>query len=146
MLGYSKYFDQPFDAKPAKIGLTVFGVATSLQMLLTTRSTCMAQYDIKDTWTGNYGIAEASEKFLAHPMVAATIDNTPDGAVPEIFRTLSLLFPLNSFRANLNSHYYYFFAGLTAGGWMGNVITVSDVWFSLGLITPEDPWDRYNNE
>ena len=85
----------------------------------------------------------ASHGFWTHPVVGE--DKTPVDALLDVAGVVSLLMSLNSTRSNLNTHYYYFFAGASFGSFCGNLITSTDKWFSLGIITPENPWDRYNN-
>ena len=43
----------------------------------------------------------------------------------------------------LNSEYYYFYAGKSMGNFLGASFTAADQYLELGIITPEDPWDRY---
>lgn len=57
---------------------------------------------------------------------------------------IGILLGIRSVLSNLDSHYYYYFLGSAIGGLTGHVLTVADRWFSLGIITPEDPWDRFN--
>ena len=45
---------------------------------------------------------------------------------------------------NLNSHYYYFYSGLAIGGFFGSAFTLADSQLDLGIIVPEDTWERYN--
>ena len=46
---------------------------------------------------------------------------------------------------NINSGYYFFFAGSALGSLIGNLITGLDQWLSLGLIPERKPWLVYKN-
>ena len=48
--------------------------------------------------------------------------------------------------SNYNTEYYYFFAGQAAGSFIGNSVMSFDKWFSLGIVTPENTWDRYMDD
>mmetsp|Transcript_20147 Transcript_20147/g.24854 ORF Transcript_20147/g.24854 Transcript_20147/m.24854 type:complete len:94 (-) Transcript_20147:60-341(-) len=76
---------------------------------------------------------------LSHPIVSAEDLN----GFGEVLTVLQLLFSLFYIRKNINSHFYYWHTARAAGAFLGNVFTASDRWFDLGIITPQDPWDRF---
>ena len=146
---FSKYWDKPYE-------LTVGGAVGSLVELsflsfasLVTYDTCNAQYeeisDGSNNWLLNFQSEDTAEKAgyttaWAHPMVS----EEPTGDIATFAHALVVVLNLNGAIGNFNSHYYYFFTGLALGGFFGQAFTFADSQLELGIITPENPWERYN--
>ena len=145
LVGYAKRFDKPFEFTPnTLIGLMIQASFTGFGALGTMR-VCTAQWDAIQTsnspWPDNFKPAEASyAEYLGQPRVSAE----PTGTVSDVLSVVSIVTSLLRIRSNLDSHYYYFFAGAAIGSAFGSTLTFADKKLDLGIITPEDPWDRYN--
>ena len=66
-----------------------------------------------------------------------------DGVVSDTLTAISLVLNFNSVLANLNTEYYYFYTGKALGGFLAGSLMAADDYLDLGIITPENPWDRY---
>ena len=72
------------------------------------------------------------------------VSEEPAGIVADVNAFVSFINSIRAAKSNLDSHYYYFYAGASLGGALGKGLTFADKQFDLGIITPEDPWERYN--
>ena len=144
LTSYSKYFDYDPEKSSAVDPVGAFG----LHLIITglagygTWDTCMSQYDdIQDVddWTTNFNLLAFDEQQptkRSHPAVKA-------GLVENSLSFLGLFMSIRSAFANVNSEYYYFHSGKSIGSFLGNSFTLADEYLDLGIINPEDPWDRY---
>ena len=125
---------------------------------MTTVSTCKEQYTtyIKNNatpWTNDYNLMAEFEEmdederrqreldgYWTHPIVEAVEE---EFGVADVLTAGNILLKILAIFSNFNSEYYYFFAGEAIGAALGYTITSFDKWFDLGIITPENPWDRY---
>ena len=72
------------------------------------------------------------------------VSEEPAGIVADINAFVSFVNSIRAARSNFATHYYYFYSGVALGGAFGKGLTFADKQFDLGIITPEDPWHRYN--
>ena len=79
--------------------------------------------------------------YWTHPHVEAT-----EFGVGDVLTAGQIILNFMGIFSNYNTEYYYFFAGQAAGSFIGNSVMSFDKWFSLGIVTPENTWDRYMDD
>jgi len=150
LVGYSKFFDKPWEYDTKVFAATLLQITFTTAGAKNAYDTCQRQWAAieasSNPWPDNFGLNDTEEAsyadYWSRPMVSAS--NEPVGTAADVIAVLAFLSALGRTRINLESHYYYFFAGTAIGSAAGHALTFADSKFSLGIITPQDPWERYN--
>ena len=152
LLQYSKDFDQPSKGGFGAIFGFLFRASFSAFSIMNTLSTCKDQYityikNDSTPWTDAYDLASASrdeigqhqlDGYWTHPRVMAD-----EFGVGDVLTAGQIALKFLAIFSNYNTEYYYFFAGEALGSFIGNSVMSFDKWFDLGIVTPENTWDRY---
>ena len=142
LTSYSKYFDYGEEISPLGLGLHV--VITSLGVY-GTYGVCTDQYDdIKnvDDWTTGFNLLALDEQPPSQKKSRPTVK--AGGLVEDTLTVTQIFMSLMSANVNINSEYYYYHSGKSIGSFLGATFTTADEWLDLGIINPENPWDRYS--
>ena len=156
LLQYSKDFDRPFKGGFGAIFGLLFRTSFSAFSIMNTVSTCKDQYNtyIKNDstpWTDDYNLmADMDEDkirqqqldgYWTHPRVEAD-----SFGVSDVLTAGQIALKFMGIFSNYNTEYYYFFAGEALGAFIGWSVMSADKWFDLGIVTPENTWDRYKDD
>ena len=147
ILGYAKYFDKPYNPTTGAIAKSALQAAFTLNAAQNLIKTCSAQLEEIQTsdnpWTENFNLMSNVEDpydagYWNHPEVGIE-----GGLVVNILHGLGIILDLLAVRSTAGSGFYYFMGGKALGSAIGHTITGFDNWFSLGLIEPMKPWERF---
>lgn len=141
VIGYSTFFDKPFEVEEPMTWVRVF-----LRSLLTSYliygmgSKCAKQYKntFSDPWYENFGFLSGDVK----PMVQASESDYT--TLQTVANSIMLALEIWGIYANGKSKYYYFFLGKVMGAFLTTLFVSADAWAGSGIITPIDPWILYD--
>lgn len=149
LTNYHSRFDKPFAGTGPAYANLAMSFAFTTMSTLNVYNTCFDQLkaiqDDATPWTDYFDLLSDDALFgvgaaLSHPKVKES-----RSAVADVLTAGQLVLNILKVRSSIESRYYFFDTGKAIGSMIGGSLVAFDVWFELGIITPEDPWSRYSD-
>ena len=142
LIGYARHFDSPFSTAPGSLAGNAMQLTFTYMSISKLFQVCDAQYDDleNDDWVEEFGLDDDEETADSNGSLAVG----DFSGVPDYLKAANILLGITNIRKYYGSHYHYYQLGHSVGSVIGDAFTGFDDWLDLGIITPQDPWERYN--